>query len=173
MLVRWQDKNNLLQLCRTGSVWGPIPVWNKSRKEGHLNDKSSASALISQVWCIAMFAFLSQTLSHFYILARWWPNTLGTQVCPSVHMYVCPSTKSLSDFWVTVSKAVSPMLSDHCLSCLSVCPVCNVGVLWPNSWTDQDKTWHAGRPGPWPHCVRWAPSSSSPKGGQSPNFRSI
>jgi len=38
--------------------------------------------------------------------------------------------------------------------CLSVCPVCNVGVLWPNGWTDQDETWHAGRPRPWPHCVR-------------------
>jgi len=37
------------------------------------------------------------------------------------------------------------------LSCLSVC---NVGVLWPNSWMDQDETWHAGRPWPWPHCVR-------------------
>jgi len=50
-----------------------------------------------------------------------------------------------------------------CLSyvCLSVC---NVGVLWPNSWTDQDETWHAGRSRPWPHCVRWGPSSPSPKG---------
>jgi len=33
--------------------------------------------------------------------------------------------------------------------CLSVCcPVSNVGVLWPNGWTDQDETWHAGRPRP-------------------------
>jgi len=24
---------------------------------------------------------------------------------------------------------------------------------------DQDETWHAGRPWPWPHCVRWGPSS--------------
>ena len=37
------------------------------------------------------------------------------------------------------------MLSDHCLSCLSVC---NVGVLWPNGLTDPDETWHAGRPRP-------------------------
>jgi len=39
-----------------------------------------------------------------------------------------------------------------------VCPVlcvCNVGVLWPNGWMDQDETWHAGKPQPWPHCVRW------------------
>ena len=33
------------------------------------------------------------------------------------------------------------MLSDRCPVCLScaVCPVCNVGVLWPNGWTDQDE----------------------------------
>jgi len=49
-----------------------------------------------------------------------------------------------------------------CLSCLSVC---NVGVLWPKGWTDPDETWHAGRPRPWQHCVRWRPSSPpSPKG---------
>jgi len=36
--------------------------------------------------------------------------------------------------------------------CLSVCPlclsVCNVGVLWPNGWMDQDDTWHGDRPQP-------------------------
>ena len=54
------------------------------------------------------------------------------------------------------------------LSCLSVC---DVGVLWPNAWMDQDKTWRAGRPLPWPHCVRWRPSFLSPKGAQpSPIF---
>jgi len=64
------------------------------------------------------------------------------------------------------------MLSDR-LSCLS-CPVCNVGVLWPNGWIDQDETWHAGRPWPWPHCVRWGPSSPSLKEAQPPsNFRPI
>jgi len=34
------------------------------------------------------------------------------------------------------------------LSC-PVCPVlsvCDVGVLWPNGWMDQDETWHAGTP---------------------------
>ena len=39
-----------------------------------------------------------------------------------------------------------------------VCPVCSVRALWPNGWTDQDETWHAGRPRPCPHCVRWGPS---------------
>ena len=53
------------------------------------------------------------------------------------------------------------------LSCLSVC---NVGVLWPNSWMDQDETSRAGRPWPCPRCVSWGPSCLSPKKGQSPQF---
>jgi len=32
--------------------------------------------------------------------------------------------------------------------------VCDVDVLWPNGWMDEDETWHAGRPRPRPHCVR-------------------
>jgi len=31
------------------------------------------------------------------------------------------------------------------------------------------QTWHAGRPRPWPHCVRWGPSSP-PIHGHSPKF---
>jgi len=58
---------------------------------------------------------------------------------------------------VTVCNTVRPMLSDRC----DVCPVCDVRALWPNGWTDQDETWHAGRPRPWPHCVRWGPSYTS------------
>ena len=55
------------------------------------------------------------------------------------------------------------------LSVLSVCPVCDVGELWPNRWIDQDETWHAGRPRSRTHCVRWGPSSPSLKGAQ-PQF---
>jgi len=55
-----------------------------------------------------------------------------------------------------------------------VLSVCDVRALWPNGWTDQDETWHAGRPRPWPHCIRWGPSSPTPKGAQSrANFRPI
>jgi len=60
------------------------------------------------------------------------------------------------------------MLSDSC-SVMSVCPVCDVGVFWPNGWTDQDETWCACRPWPWPHCVRRV-SSSPQKGGTAPQF---
>ena len=55
-----------------------------------------------------------------------------------------------------------------CLSCLCL-SVCNVRALWPNCWTDQYETWHAGRHWPWPHCVRWDPAPS-PKGAQPPIF---
>jgi len=48
-----------------------------------------------------------------------------------------------------------------CLVCLSVC---NVGVLWPNGWMDQDETWHAGRLRYRPHCVRWGTQLHLPKG---------
>jgi len=76
-------------------------------------------------------------------------------------------------FWATVCKTVRPMLSDRCLSvCLSVCPVCDVGVLWPKGWMDQDETWHEGRPRLRPHSIRFGPSSPSPKGATArPNFR--
>jgi len=75
------------------------------------------------------------------------------------------------NFWATVYKTVSPRLSDRCPVCLT--PVCNVGVLWPNGWMDQDKTCHGGRPQPRPHCVRWPPSSPVPqkRGEEPPNFQ--
>jgi len=47
-----------------------------------------------------------------------------------------------------------------CPVCLSVC---DVGLLSPNGWMDEDETWHGGRTRPWPHCVRWG-LSFSPKG---------
>jgi len=35
---------------------------------------------------------------------------------------------------------------------------------------DQDETWHAGRPRPWPRWFRWGPSSPPPKRGADPQF---
>ena len=52
----------------------------------------------------------------------------------------------------------------------SVCPVLSVRLVYCGQ-TNQDETWDAGRPGPWPHCVREGPSFSSPKGGgHNPQF---
>ena len=61
------------------------------------------------------------------------------------------------------------MLSVRCPVCPVCLSVCDVRALWPNGWTDQDEM-HAGRPRPWPHCVRWGPSSPSSKGAQPPIF---
>ena len=36
--------------------------------------------------------------------------------------------------------------------------VCNVGILSPNGWMDQDATWYEGMPQPRALCVRWGPS---------------
>jgi len=70
----------------------------------------------------------------------------------------------VADFWATVCKTVRPMLSDCCPDCLS--SVCNVGVLWPDGWIDQDETRHGGKPRSWPYCTRWGSSYPSPKGAQ-------
>jgi len=83
-----------------------------------------------------------------------------------------PSVKRFALCYRTIVCLSYPVLfSVFCPVCLSVC---NVGVLWPNGLADRDETWHAGRPRPWPHCVRWGPSSPHPKGAQPPpNFRPI
>jgi len=65
----------------------------------------------------------------------------GPFTCVSVSF--CLS--SVYRFWATVCKTVCPMPSNRCLS---VCPVCDVGVLSPNGWMDQGQTWHGGRPRP-------------------------
>jgi len=49
-------------------------------------------------------------------------------------------------------------------------PIVGPYLLWPNGWMDQGETWLAGRPRPWPHCVRWGPISPSPKGAEPPIF---
>ena len=60
-----------------------------------------------------------------------------------------------------------PFVKGFALCYQSVCPVCDVGVLWPNGWTDRDITWRAGRPR---HCVRWGPSSPLQRGTVPPQF---
>jgi len=77
----------------------------------------------------------------------------------------------LGSFWATVWR---PFVQRFALCyrtvALYVLSVCNVGVLLPNGWMDQDETWHAGRHRLWPHCVRWGRSLFSPKGHSPQNF---
>jgi len=70
-------------------------------------------------------------------------------------------------FWAAVCKRFALY---YWTVVLFVCHVCDVGALWPNGWMDQDEAWHAGRPRPWPHCVRRGPSSPSHKGAKPPIF---
>ena len=53
-----------------------------------------------------------------------------------------------------------------------VCPACNVGVLWPNGWMDQDTTWYGyrARPRPRRHCVTWDPAPPPERGTAVPYF---
>jgi len=46
-------------------------------------------------------------------------------------------------------------------------PIFGPYLLWPNGSMDQDATWCGGRPRPRRHCVRWGPSSLSPKMGHN------
>ena len=57
-----------------------------------------------------------------------------------------------------------------CLSCLSVTLVyCDQTV----GWIKMKLGMQVSRPRPWPHGVRWGPTSPSPRGAQPPNFRPI
>jgi len=71
---------------------------------------------------------------------------------------ICPGGVSTSDFFGQpfVKRFILCYQTAVCLShpVLSVCPVCEIAVLWPSGWLDQDETWRANRPRRWPHCVR-------------------
>jgi len=114
---------------------------------------------------MAALAALCNMAGHIYFHTT---NTSATYTtrpsCSFLHWLLTFSTYHNLAFWASVCKMFALCYQTVvCLFCLC-CPVCNVGVLWPNGLMDQDETWHAGRPRPWPHCFRWGPSSPSPKG---------
>ena len=101
----------------------------------------------------------------------WWPlKDFGGQETSKCSIFGRPFVKRFALCYRSVVLSVCLSV----LSVLSVClSVCDVGVLWPNGWTDQDETWHAGRPRPWPRCVRWGPISPSAKGAEPPPPKKI
>jgi len=118
--------------------------------------------LLPELILCAMFSQEFSLLLFFHIVAY-------AVFMYVVHIYIFLSLPYdeqswLMYFWATVCKTVRPVLSDLCLSLMSVC---DVGVLWPNGWMDQDETWRA-ETWPWTHSVRWGTSSPSPKGAQPP-----
>jgi len=117
----------------------------------------------------------SDILSHTFFaqpFVKRFAQCYQTVVCLSC-LSVCPACLRR---WCTVAK----LCTVYCGSQLppkrgtASRPVFGPCLLWPNGWMDYDETWLAGRPRPWPYCVRWGPSSPSPKGQSlSPNFRPI
>ena len=77
--------------------------------------------------------------------------------------------------WATITSNGLPLMYAMGLLSvlwLSVClSVCNVGVLWPNGWMNEDATWYVGRPRPRRHYVRLGPSLPKKSGTAAPTFR--
>jgi len=109
---------------------------------------------------------------HVHYLISWWVLVLLCRNSYNFTSFLCWLINRFVPLLHPQSKTVRPTLSDRC-PVLSVCPVCDVGALWPYGWMDQDETWHAGRPRPWLHCVRRGPSSPSQRSTVPPNFRPI
>jgi len=93
-----------------------------------------------------------------------------------------PCSSAVTDCFSGPGRSVGPLCGCGCVFfgicyhtvVLSVCPVCDVGVLWPSGLMDQDETWRGGRSWPRPHCVRWGPSSPTERGTAAPStFRPV
>ena len=91
-----------------------------------------------------------------------WPNGRPSQLL----LTTCYDLYLLF-YWATVCKTVRPMLSDHCpvLSCLSVG---DIGVLWPNGWTDKMKVDMQVGLGPGHIALDGDPAPPPPKGHNTP-----
>ena len=61
---------------------------------------------------------------------------------------------------------VLSVIRDH----FPVCPVCKVGVSWPNSWMNQDATWYGGRPRPGDSDLNGDPAPQHKGAQQLPHF---
>ena len=72
------------------------------------------------------------------------------------------------NFWATVCKTVRHMLSDRCLYVLS-CPVCDVGVLFPNGRIKTKRGMQVGL-GPGHIVLDGDPAPFPPKGHSPPIF---
>ena len=64
---------------------------------------------------------------------------------------------------------VARCLFKYMLCFILLRPVCNIGILWPNGWIDQDATWYGRRPQP-SHIVLDGSQLPPRKGHSSPTF---
>jgi len=84
------------------------------------------------------------------------PMLMDSNSCSLLVSVYLPLTSTFSNvFGQPLQVTVHPVLWDHC----PACPFCNISVLWPDVWMDQDATWYRGRPRLRQHFVRMGPSS--------------
>ena len=130
---RWTD----LRQIHTEDVFSPLlgRVWrSKVKGKGHQEQKRYFRLNFGGLHAVC--CILMHQSSHFATKLYHQDYTTDLQL-------LLLRKDSLVSF-LGVCKTVCPMLSARCLSvCLSVVSVCNVGVSWPNGWTDQDETWRA------------------------------
>ena len=87
-------------------------------------------------------------------------------------LILCLFNARLDKFWmhhVVIYDFVADLMGTQ----LPSPPIFGPYLLWPNGWMYQDGSWYGGRTWPRRLCIRWGPSSPSPKGGGAllPNFR--
>jgi len=87
---------------------------------------------------------------------------------PTVIPVVLKHKRELEELGPDFVAIITSNGSPSAMGPLSVLSVCNIGVLWPNGWMDQDTTWYGGRPRPRRRGVRWGPSCPHGKGHSSP-----
>jgi len=123
-------------------VWGTQQISTGFAPWQHFTAQHSSGG------CQPNFAALNRR-RHIYSAERpshWALANILVCLC-KIAILICFS------FWASVCKTVCPVLSDCCLSVLSCLSVTLV-------YCGQTVGWHAGRPRPWPHCVRWGPTPS-------------
>jgi len=109
------------------------------------------------------------------LYVRWGPSPSpkggGAPPQFSAHFY-CGQTAGCIKMPLGIELGLSPGTLCNCVR-RGPCPFLQKGggapqifgpyLLWPNGWMDQDAPWYEGRPHPRGLCVRWGPSSPSPK----------
>jgi len=97
-----------------------------------------------------------------------WQKMIHIRIVRTVSKVVRHSSVHWLVFGRPLQVTVRPMLSDRCLSCLSLSLVyCDQTVAW---MMNQDATWYGGRPRHRRVCIRWGLNFPSPKGTAPPTF---
>jgi len=95
--------------------------------------------------------------------------------CVGLHIFTVPQLICINFGTLQRHFIGRPFVKRFALCCQTVVCLSVLSCLWRSCTVAKrlDRSrWNlaCGRPWPWPHCVRWGPSSPSPKGAKPPNF---